>query len=290
MECKLVEVRGLSTAIAALKVSKRHYNLEDHLELIDTERIVTDARGFIQSFPDDEAKQKLRTHFLSNLDKVAKWGAGVDIDDYLDAGHDTLLRYIDLTFVTVGLHRGAQDDLDAHAKRFDSRIVRSSTRGTANFYNNELSEWYQGKVKTVHDALRDNNITIPSHYTDANGESWDYRNCGYVNSKFSDTENINDYSRGCYPLGIPSDAIWKINLYDLRHVYKRRNKYTKASPELKLAMETLADQVETAIPCNLGKLVRYDYAYDLETGTDRLVHIMDIKKVSVKRTNNDSAK
>ena len=42
--------------------------------------------------------------------------------------HITLLKFMDFCFVVQGLHRGATDDWDAHAQRFNNRIVRLSTR------------------------------------------------------------------------------------------------------------------------------------------------------------------
>ena len=103
-------------------------------------------------------------------------------------------------------------------------------------------------------------------------------------------ETDGDARRENYPLCIPMQCIFNVNLYDLRHIYMRRNKYTHATPELKNAIEDLADQVEQAIPCDLGKLVRYDYALipdengNINTNHYELVHIMDIKKVYVPRT------
>ena len=62
----------------------------------------------------------------------------------------------------------------------------------------------------------------------------------------------------------------------MRHIYMRRNEYTHANPELKEGIEMLADQIEEALPCDLGKLIRNDYCTD-----GKMHHIMKIKKVYV---------
>ena len=54
--------------------------------------------------------------------------------------HITVLRYIDISIMTEGLHRAGQDDIDAHARRFDNRIIRSSTR-LAEFSDGEMSDY-----------------------------------------------------------------------------------------------------------------------------------------------------
>ena len=276
MQIKLMSVTGLDAAIEALRVSNRNYTLQEHDELLQDVRELTDYRGFV--LPKAEHPNADYDKFMTSLQKVAKWGAGVGVSDYKDAGHDTILRYIDFTFATIGLHRGAQDDLDAHAGRFNTRIVRASTRTKSIFEEAEKSEWYQTRIRTVTDMCRATGVDIPESYTDDNGETWIFRNGGYINSKYINEKNINDYNRGYYNLSIPSDALWKVDLYDLRHIYMRRNQFTKASPELKIAIESLADQVEDAIPGDLGRLVRYDYAYDPRLGEDILVHVMGVRK------------
>lgn len=304
MSIKLKQVDGFATAITSLKMSKRHYNGENYEKLIDDIYAVTDAHGFFkiekdfreeaEIFLDNESeicsyvdeKMNIRGKVLSELNKLAKWGAGVGMDAWIDDGHDTILRYIDFTFVTEGLHRAGQDDLDAHSYRFNNRIVRESTR-LATFKKGERSEWYQPRIRSVEDMLETFGKTVPASYVDSEGVTWVYTNFGYVREDLVDDKDAN---RGNYPESIPSNAIWKINLYDLRHVYKRRNKYTHANPELKEFIEDLADQVEQAIPCDLGKLVRYDYALipdengNINTNHYELVHIMNIKKVYVPRT------
>ncbi len=264
---ELVEITGLAQAITELKISKKNYNQKEHHRIMKMIKEETDYRGFIKN-----NNPKFELNELCN--KVAKWGAGVDLDVKIDAGHDVLLRDIDICFITHGLHRGGQDDLDSHAKRFDNRIVRESTR-LATFDDCECSEWYLDKIKSTNVVLNELGVEVPKEYTDKNGINWIYVSNGYVRKPYVDDKDV---LRGNYPLSIPSTASWKINLHDLRHVYMRRNVNTHAHPELTNLMESLADQIEKAIPNDLGKLIRYDYAYNLETDKNELCHISKIIK------------
>ena len=65
--------------------------------------------------------------------------------------------------MTEGMHRGGQDDIDAHARRFDNRIIRSSTR-LAEFSEGEMSDYYRGKIISTDEALNILNIDIPDSF------------------------------------------------------------------------------------------------------------------------------
>lgn len=276
MKFTLMKIAGIDDALMSLKMSKRHWTKEDHDDTIATVARFTTIHGNI--LPNavlwkDELEDRAR--LIDEMNKLAKWGAGVGNGEaYLGDGHETILRFIDITFITEGLHRGAQDDLDAHAVRFNNRIVRSSTR-LATFGSGEKSDWYKDKILTVEEALKITGEELPEVITDDSGASWVYKSNGYVRSDLVENKDV---LRGNYPLSIPSTAIWKINFQDLRHVYMRRNIKTTAAPELREGIEQLADQIEEWIPGDLGKLIRYDYA---KVGEDKyeLVHIHDIQKV-----------
>ena len=75
------------------------------------------------------------------FEKLFKWGTR----------HITMLRFIDLSFTVYDLHRGAQDDFDAHAMRLNNRIIRSSTRLAE--FKDEMSEFYQGRIIPTDQAL-----------------------------------------------------------------------------------------------------------------------------------------
>lgn len=295
MYFKLSDITGIPEAITALTMSKRHFDETKYWELMHDIRELTSYTGKFYSEDDIMYNQKrtqseieelltTRERVIDKMNKVAKYGAGVGGEAWLDDGHDTLLRFIDISFITVGLHRAAQDDLDAHAKRFDSRIVRESTR-LAKFDTGERSEWYKTRIRSVEDMLKTvTNVELPDEYTDEDGVRWVKSGFGYIRADLAYSPENKDVMRGLYPESIPSNAIWKINLYDLRHVYKRRNKFTHASPELRMGVEDLADQFEEAVPGDLGKLVRYDYVMDPVTGQYKMAHIMDIKKMYMPRS------
>lgn len=313
MEFTLMEISGLSQAWAALKQSKRHYDRKEHDRMMQLIHKHTDYRGFLKTVVsqlnaavqsgditqdeydsfmhhdmtwvgDDKAIGKKLERYaseekmlLAEFDKCAKWGAGVGQGDKgvtIDAGHETLLRFIDFTFSVEGLHRGAMDDLDAHAKRFDNRIVRSSTRFDGAYQQSERSDWYKGKILSVEEALASLDVLAPREVT-IDGAVYVKVPNGYA---LKSECNNGDVLRGNYPMSIPMNAILKINLVDLRHVYMRRNIFTTASPELQLGIEQLANQIETFLPCDLGRLIRYDYALNPETGVHELAHIMSIRK------------
>lgn len=290
MYFQLTDVSGIPEAITALTMSKRHFDSCKYHQLKKDIRDITTFTGAFLDVTDfasnlglnsseAERRIKVREEIIDKMNKVAKYGAGVGGDAWLDDGHDTLLRFIDVTFITVGLHRAAQDDLDAHAKRFDSRIVRESTR-LAQFGDGERSEWYSTRIRSIEDMLKaTTTVELPDEYTDEEGVRWVKSAFGYIRADLVHSPEVKDVKRGLYPESIPSNAIWKINLYDLRHVYKRRNKFTHASPELKMGIEDLADQYERAIPGDLGKLVRYDYVLDPVSHQFKMAHVMDIRKV-----------
>lgn len=314
MEFTLMEISGLSQAWAALKQSKRHYDRNEHEHMMQLIHKHTDYRGFLNTITaqlnaaltcnditqdeydlfmqhdmtwvgaDNTGIGKYLEQYaseekklLTELNKCAKWGAGVGQGDKgvaIDAGHETLLRFIDFTFAVEGLHRGAMDDLDAHAKRFDNRIVRSSTRYDGAYQQSERSDWYKGRILSVEEVLAEFGVVVPHEMTVGNNVYVKVPN-GYA---LKSECNNGDVLRGNYPMSIPMNAIMKINLVDLRHVYMRRNIFTTASPELQLGIEQLVDQIEVFLPCDLGKLIRYDYAFNPETGEHELAHIMAIRK------------
>lgn len=275
MSIELMEVSGIPHALAALKQSKRHYSVEDHLIDIRFYREVSDERGFI--LPEDELCADAAAKVENDLTKLAKWGAGVgqkESGSWIDAGHETLLRYIDFTFAITNVGYATMADLDSHAKRFDNRIVRSSSR-LASYNETESCWWYEDKNLELGQVAEILGLEYPDTF-EYNNLTWKRTANGYVPLGY---ENDKDIVRGNYPLHIPMSAVMRINFVDLRHVYMRRNLYTHATPELKVEIEDLANQIEIAIPYDLGKLIRYDYAYDPKINDYRLAHIMSIKKM-----------
>lgn len=263
MKFKLMEVRGLATACLSLKMSKRSYTREYELELRSAISSCTRTdTGFFSSRHDGNAAAY--DFLVGELNKVAKWGAGFGIDGSLQAGHDTLLRFIDLHIHVEGLHYAGMADLDSHAMRMGNRIVRSSSRLTTKG-STELSNWYKDKVIPLWDVDKN----VPQHI-ERDGHTFVYNGFGYIREDLIEDKDV---LRGLYPLGMASDCIFAVDLFDMRHIYKRRNAFTHAAPELREGIESLADQIGNALPCNLGYMVRYDYCAD-----GKLHHVMDIDK------------
>ncbi len=175
------------------------------------------------------------------------------------------------------MHRGAQDDLDAHAMGFNNRITRFSTR-LAEISNSEVSEWYKDKVIPFHDAEKiilgqmeskgesierifPEEIVIGSH-DEKEMLTFKHTPFGYMLEKYADISEKNglykDVLRGLIPLGHPGAALWKSDMFNLRYIYFRRSKLTKANPELKIGMEQLADQIQSSILV-FGKHFRHTF-------------------------------
>lgn len=274
MTFTLTQISGVGDAILSLLFSRRSYTPEKESQILDDLFWVSTPRGFIHLSKPSDSSERIEMY----LEKVAKYGAGVNMSASIDAGHDTILRFIDFTVIVQGLHRGAQDDLDAHAMRMCNRIVRSSTRlnvpEEARRKSQEMSDWYKDRIITFEDHLAETlhsqrfEDIIPAKIK-RNGKTYVRVENGYL---LEGCEDDDDVLRGLYRLSMASDCIFKIDLYDMRHLYKRRNKYTKASPELRMGIESLADQIEKRLPI-VGKLVRYDYCADHE-----LHHIAQIDK------------
>jgi thymidylate synthase ThyX len=260
----LYKVSGYEEAIMSLRMSKgKFFSIEKAKEIQELVSLVTNDQGFIC----DKSEYMINIlHYNSGTNPKISGDYETDVNEFKRLltltfdnsmhkfNHHTLMKYIDISFFTKGLHRGAQDDLDAHAIAFNNRITRFSTR-LAEISEQKLSEWYQDKVipfsdfKWVDgDRLLD---TMPSEI-EIKGEMYDLTPFGYVHNKYSQVPAKNglakDVQRGLMTLGTPSDAIWKTDLFNLRYVYKMRSKLTKASPELKEGMEMLADQIEQNVP------------------------------------------
>ena len=162
------------------------------------------------------------------MNSLTKWGWQ----------HTTMLRFIDISVTVEGLHRAGQDDWDSHAKRFNNRIIRSSTRLAK--FDYEMSEWYENKILPTDIALTHLGIETPEEIC-VNGEKYIKRVNGYVLEKYKDNPDV---KRGLYMLSIPSNFIFKIDMTEWGHVYKERNENSSANPEVKLCCESIATQLE----------------------------------------------
>ncbi len=215
MKVTINSIRGFEDAFVAMYISKRSWTPEIDTDIRDVCESVLDKRGRIIANGDTEKIEKFNK-WLSMLLRMGK-------------KHITLLRYIDISIMTEGIHRAGQDDIDAHARRFDNRIIRSSTR-LATFDEDEMSNYYKDKIITDSKVIRTIlGIDMP--------EEIEYEGCKYVKSPNGyvkeEYRNNKDVKRGLYMLSIPSNFVSKINLCEYAHVFKERNKNGSANPEVK---------------------------------------------------------
>ena len=155
--------------------------------------------------------------------------------------HITMGRFLDFSFTVYGLHRAGQDDWDSHAKRFDNRIIRSSTR-LADFSNGEMSDYYKDKIIPTDQALDILEIKVPGEI-EFNGQTYVKSVNGYI---LKGMEDKKDVKRGLYMLSIPSNFIFKCNLTEFAHLYKERRQEGTANPEVKECCEKCVNWLETA--------------------------------------------
>lgn len=218
-------ITGFEEAFVAMYISKRSWTSELDTEIRDVCDSVLDKRGHIISDCD-----------VQKLEKFNKW-----LSMLLRMGrkHITVLRFIDISIMTEGLHRAGQDDVDAHARRFDNRIIRSSTR-LATFNDDEMSDYYKDKVLTDSKVIKAIlGIDMP--------EEIEYEGCKYVKSPNGyvkeEYKNNKDVKRGLYMLSIPSNFVSKINLCEWGHVFGERNENGGANQEVKDWAEMVMEQI-----------------------------------------------
>lgn len=215
MKVTINSITGFSDSFVAMYISKRSWTPELDKEIRDVCDDVLDKHGRIEKNCNSENLNKFN-NWLSMLLRMGK-------------KHITVLRFIDISIMTEGLHRAGQDDVDAHARRFDNRIIRSSTR-LATFDDDEMSDYYKDKVITDAKVIKAVlGIDMP--------EEIEYEGCKYVKSPNGyvkeEYKNNKDVKRGLYMLSIPSNFISKINLCEWGHVFSERNEDGGANPEVK---------------------------------------------------------
>ena len=231
MKVFLNRIDGIDDAVISMYLSKRtltrdlEWDIRSAVHIASLNMVRPDMpRGAL-------VEEHMTAELCSMLDKLFKWGRR----------HMTLLRFIDLSFTVYGLHRGAQDDLDAHAMRLNNRIIRSSTR-LADFSKGEASSYYSDKIIPTDVALSYLGIMTPEEI-EYDGRTYVRGINGYI---IKGMENNKDVKRGLYMLSIPSNFIFRCQLTEFAHIYKERNINSGANPELKEAVESMVDQLESA--------------------------------------------
>lgn len=224
MKVKVNSITGFEDAFVAMYISKRSW----------TNKLDSDIRQVCHSVLDKNG------HIIPNCnsEKLNKFNKWLSILLKMGMNHITVLRYIDISIMTEGIHRGGQDDIDAHARRFDNRIIRSSTR-LAEFSEDEISDFYRDKIMTTNEALKILKINIPQEIEYA-GNKYIKTVNGYIKEEY---KNNKDVKRGLYMESIPSNFISKINLCEWGHVFKERNRDGGANPEVKEWAELIMKQI-----------------------------------------------
>lgn len=231
MKVYLNDISGIPDAIVSMFMSKRSWSRELELEIRGICNRVLERNGCKKSL-EQLAGEGVPEQEIQKFDQwmsgLVKWGWT----------HTTMLRFIDMSITVEGLHRAGQDDWDAHAKRFNNRIIRSSTRLAS--FDYEVSEWYEDKIIPTDIALSQLGISLPDKI---NYKGIEYVKAvnGYVREDMKDNSDV---KRGLYMLSIPSNFIFKIDLTEWGHVFKERNASGTANPEVKLCCESIADQIE----------------------------------------------
>ena len=228
MKTTVTSITGFYEAFVSMFISKRTWTPELDAEIKYVCNSILDNNGRICIGEEN-------TINIANYKKFEKW-----LNMLLRMGkkHITLLRFIDIVIMTEGLHRAGQDDVDAHARRFDNRIIRNSTR-LATFDDGEMSDYYKDKVLTDGQAYKILGFALPNEIQN-DGKLYVKSTNGYVLKKY---ENNKDVKRGLYMLGIPSNFISKINLCEWGHVFRERCDGGGANPEVKEWAEQVMKQI-----------------------------------------------
>lgn len=230
MKVYLNEISGLWQAIVSMYMSKRSWTREKEREIMHLYEQCYDRHGFLYKH---RLGDTVEIALVEMMDKLFKWAPK----------HITMTRFLDFSFTVEGLHRGAQDDFDAHAKRLENRILRSSTR-LAKFGGDEKSDWYKAKILTTDEALKHMDIAVPTELM-LDGNNYIKTANGYVLEEYA---NDKDVLRGLYMLSIPSNFTFRINCTEFAHILKERDKNGHAHPELKECVEEMLRLIQNEIP------------------------------------------
>jgi hypothetical protein len=238
MKVYLNQITGIADAITSMMMSKRTWTRENEIEIRNMCGFLVAQNG--KYYRNGAPLGSLTVPGIHEYDK--KYNEYLDILVKWGWRHTTMLRFIDLSITVEGLHRGGQDDWDAHACRYNNRIIRSSTRLAT--FENEVSEWYQDKIIPMDVAMTQLGIMAPDSLL-WNDIKYVKTTNGYVREEMKDNQDV---KRGLYMLSIPSNFIFKVNLCEWAHVYKERNIDGTANPEVKICCESIADQIEDFQP------------------------------------------
>lgn len=227
MKVYLNEITGMADALVSMYMSKRTWTPELDKEIRDDWCLYNK-----HYLGDDELDEWQRTE--KRIESFCKYAWM----------HTTMLDFVTISATVEGIHRAGQDDWDAHACRFNNRIIRSSTR-LADFKEGEMSDYYNGKIIPTDVAIEE---VMNSHLPDViekDGQSYVKTVNGYIRKDLKDNRDV---KRGLYMESIPSNFIFKCNMAQWAHVYRLRNKNGTANPEVKQLAEMLQGEIEKQMP------------------------------------------
>ena len=227
MKVYLNEITGMADALVSMYMSKRTWTPE-----LD-EEIREEWSDFYHGSPDEEAYFKARNATKIRVDSFLKYAWM----------HTTMLDFVTISATVEGIHRAGQDDWDAHACRFNNRIIRASTR-LADFKEGEMSDFYNDKIIPTDIYFKKIRCGMPDEVM-VDGQKYVKAVNGYIREDLKDDRDV---KRGLYMESIPSTFIFKCNMAQWSHVYRMRNKNGTANPEVKELAERLQDEIEKNMP------------------------------------------
>ena len=227
MKVYLNEITGMADALVSMYMSKRTWTPELN------EEIRGDWFDFDYGTPDKDAYKTAKERTTKRIESFCKYAWM----------HTTMLDFVTISATVEGIHRAGQDDWDAHACRFNNRIIRSSTR-LADFSEGEMSDYYKDKIIPTDIAIKMAHIEMPIAI-ETNGQRYVRAVNGYIREDLKDNRDV---KRGLYMESIPSNFIFKCNMAQWAHVYRLRNKNSTANPEVKQLAEMLQDEIEKQMP------------------------------------------
>lgn len=233
MNVYLNEITGMADGLVSMYMSKRSWTPELDKEIHNDWKIYTGYCGDIYDRDVLKGEREAMERTQKRLESFCKFAWM----------HTTMLDFVTISATVEGLHRAGQDDIDAHAKRYDNRIIRSSTR-LADFTEEEMSDYYKGKIIPTEVALKLQGIEMPI-VIETDGQKYVKTMGGYIREDLKDNRDV---KRGLYRLCIPSNFIFKCNMAQWAHVYRLRNKNGTANPEVKECVEAIQDQIEEQMP------------------------------------------
>lgn len=279
MKIKSLHITGYDDMVRSIFISNKKYNDELDTRINKCERIrqeLFDTKHTVSPDLLDDANDREDYEWYRNKIEIAFKIAcgslyekadeeGRILPEQVQLCHSTIGRFLDISCVVDGLHRGATDDFDAHAKRLESRIVRRSTRTTSPD-DIELSDWYKGKVipfgdldgKTVSEVK---SITESEEVTINLPDTIIYDNrvyrksrFGYVADEFKDNYDV---LRGLTPLGMSNLFTFKCNITEWAHITRLRRYGTHAAPELQQMIDKINTKLREIEPKLNDDFLRY---------------------------------